>query len=422
MLKNLLFIFSLYLPFQIALNPFSSVDLASVRVLVLSLFFLWIFIGFYRKKLIIPFDRSALFVFSFLFFSAFSLLLATNPAWGMRKLAFLFSIFPLYFIFSILKNDLKWVIKISRGLVWGSSAAALVGILQFVSQFVFGLERMLIFWGKHITPIFLGNTFSQAVLENPSWLVNLSGKTIFRAISVFPDPHMFSFYMGMTAPIALAIFYHYDFQKKFYLFSFLLIILADFLTFSRGGYLALIFTVLLFSFIGIKNISKNQRHLFFIFLFLLLFFFVFLIAPVRNRFLASFSLQEGSNSGRIEMWSQALKSLQRRPLGVGLGNFPLEVKPTASYRDPIYAHNLYLDIAAETGLLGLLSWLALIVSVGYSFFHKAKQNLIYFGFLASLCVFSIHSLVETPLFSVHILSLFLIIISLANERLSSPNN
>lgn len=422
MLKNILFVFSLYLPFQIALNPFPSIDLASARILVLLIFFLWIFIGLYRKKLVISLSLSSLFVFSFLFFSAFSLFLANNPAWGLRKLAFLLSIFPIYFVFSSLKNNPEWVLKIFRGLIYGSVTAAIIGILQFSSQFVFGLEKTLVFWGKHIAPIFLGNTFSQAVLENSSWLVNLSGKTIFRAISVFPDPHMFSFYMGMTAPLALAIFYHHQFQKKIYLFYFFIIILANLLTFSRGGYLALILTVFIFAIFSIKSFLKNTKSLLSIFLFLMLFVFMFSISPIRNRFLASFSLQEGSNSGRIEMWSQALKSLRQRPLGVGLGNFPLEVKPTASYRDPIYAHNLYLDIATEIGLLGLLSWLALVFSVGYKLFIQSKENVIYFGLLASLSIFSIHSLVETPLFSVHILSLFLILISLTNARKTSPNN
>jgi len=52
--------------------------------------------------------------------------------------------------------------------------------------------------------------------------------------------------------------------------------------------------------------------------------------------------------------------LEKPVFGVGLGNYSREVSPLAVYRNPITSHNLYLDLAAETGIFGLAAWLILI--------------------------------------------------------------
>jgi len=51
MLFKLLLILSLYLPFQLALNLAPGIDLASIRILILILFFLWLAQGLKNKKL-----------------------------------------------------------------------------------------------------------------------------------------------------------------------------------------------------------------------------------------------------------------------------------------------------------------------------------------------------------------------------------
>jgi len=111
-------------------------------------------------------------------------------------LLFLLSIFPLYFIVSAIANNFSKAKKIIEFLVWGAGGAALLGIIQFSLQFIFGLEETAKFWTNFITP-FLGSSFSKAVMENSSWLVGISGHDFFRSISVFPDPHMFSFYLNL---------------------------------------------------------------------------------------------------------------------------------------------------------------------------------------------------------------------------------
>ena len=98
------------------------------------------------------------------------------------------------------------MIKVIKALVWGGALAALLGIFQFFGQFFWGLERVYKFWADFVAVPFLGVSVAKEVLKNPSWLVNISGATYLRATATFPDPHMFSLFLGMILPLAAGIY------------------------------------------------------------------------------------------------------------------------------------------------------------------------------------------------------------------------
>jgi len=408
----LLFI-SIYLPFQLALSPSQGIDLASGRILILVLFFIWLAESFKNKKLLIqPTFTNGLFV-SFLFLTTFSLIVSQNLEWSGRKLLFLFSLAPLYFIAQNLLNSEEKKEKIASFLVWGSSLASLIGIFQFISQFIFGREKVYQFWADYVVIPFLGKAFSEAVLLNPSWLVNITGQTYLRATAFFPDPHMLSFFLGLIFPLALALVFLKKENKIWNLANTIIILITDLLTFSRGGYLGLFLGLLFLALVFWKNFSRRYRWGTIISSVFLV-SFVFIPGPIKERFQSSFDLREGSNRGRLETWVEALEVIEKKPLlGTGLGNYPLEIKASADYREPIYAHNTYLDVAAETGILNALIW------IGFLFFtarglYKSKNKFLVFA-SASIVIFSVHSLVETGIYSVAVWPALLIISSLNNE-------
>jgi len=408
----LLFI-SIYLPFQLALSPSQGIDLASGRILILVLFFIWLAESFKNKKLLIqPTFTNGLFV-SFLFLTTFSLIVSQNLEWSGRKLLFLFSLAPLYFIAQNLLNSEEKKEKIASFLVWGASLASLIGIFQFISQFIFGREKVYQFWADYVVIPFLGKAFSEAVLLNPSWLVNITGQTYLRATAFFPDPHMLSFFLGLVFPLALALVFLKKENKIWNLANTIIILITDLLTFSRGGYLGLFLGLLFLALVFWKNFSRRYRWGTIISSVFLV-SFVFIPGPIKERFQSSFDLREGSNRGRLETWVEALEVIEKKPLlGTGLGNYPLEIKASADYREPIYAHNTYLDVAAETGILNALIW------IGFLFFtarglYKSKNKFLVFA-SASIVIFSVHSLVETGIYSVAVWPALLIISSLNNE-------
>lgn len=431
MLELLTKLFFLYLPFQIALNPAEGFDLASVRIIIPLLFLVWLIDSLKSKKIIVPNNLTFFLLISFLFFTCFSLFFAANYAWGLRKLLFLFSIFPLFFVIHATHspNSSKNLSLLSFT-VLGGVLAALLGIIQFLLQFIVPLNKLYSAWAIIIVP-FLGNSFSQAVLTNPSWLVNVGGHTLLRATAFFPDPHMLAFYLNICALISLGIYFYYrdnlisikKFNPYIYLAFFFILILASFLTFSRGGYLGLIAGLLFFGFFAFKSklnyFFKNlRRAASTILVFLMLILILVIPNPITNRLLSSFNLSEGSNTGRIQTWQQSLEVIQNNPIfGVGLGNYSLSIKPSANYREPIYSHNTFLDIAAETGILNALIWLLLFLFAIINFTRNFIQNnnFIQLGLATALVSFSIHSMFETAIFSVHILPLIILVLSLNNN-------
>lgn len=420
MISKLSFFLAFYLPFQIALNPTDSIDLASIRVIVLILALIWLFNGLLHKELAIPVGKIPFFIYTFIFLCLFSVIFAQEKSWALRKVAFILSLFPIYIVFFNKFKDDVFRKKFYFWLVLGSFFASLVGILQFFLQFIVGIERLIFFWGSYIAPVFLGNSFSQSVVKHSSWLVNVSGETIFRSISTFPDPHMFSFYMGMTAPLALVFFIEKkNFTSGLFFSS---IFVADLLSFSRGGYFGLLAGLLFFSLVILfKDRTLFIKRFSLILFSLLICLIVLAFSPFADRFLSSFNSLDGSNYGRLVIWKDVLQISLENPWGVGIGNLPLKILPSAEYRDPIYAHNLYLDISSETGLLSLISFLAILILACY-YYLRRKGDLFYLGAATSLIVFSFHSLTETPLYSAHILTLFFIILSLANENILKKSN
>ncbi len=421
-----LFFLVAYLPFQIALNPAPGIDLASGRVLILLIFAAWILKSFGEKRFFIPNVPQTWLILIFLFLSSLSILVAEDLERAFRKILVFLSIFPLYFlIISIIDNKEK-LKKIIRLIFISAAAISFIGLVQFFVQFVVGFEKISNFWAEIIAPLFYGRAFTAQIITTPSWYVNIEGITYLRAFSFFPDPHMFSFYIGLVLPIAIALLFYKSKKAIFWNLAFgifiCLLFIVNCLSFSRGGYLGMMFGILAVCLLLRKKIITKKL---FITLLIIFMAFGFFLAenPVAARFLSIFDFGEGSNIGRIETWKEAMKVVQDNPiLGVGIGNYSYEIEPTASYRAPIYAHNTYLDIAGEMGLFTLAVWLLLIGITIWQLIIIARDiessgpeeiKLIAAGLTGSLIWFSVHSFFESPIYSPTILAMLMIVLGLS---------
>jgi len=407
-----------YLPFQIALNPRIGFDLASLRVFIV-LFFIICLYGSVKSK-VRPLLRSdlvnfqAIGLFLFLILVCFSLINAENTFWGLRKIVFFISVFPLYLLTIILVDSLEKVKKIVQVLFVGAGLLSLVGLIQFLGQFIFRLERVYGFWAVNILPVFSGFNLGAMILAYPSWLVNISGQTIMRAFSFFSDPHMFSFYLGLTLPFVVIFFR--DKISKLLISSYFVIFIALCLTFTRGAYLAVIVTFLVLSILLWWFLKQKRLALLFILSLLIL---IIPGTPISDRLYSSFDLDEGSNMGRLEMWQQAGQvGLGNFWTGVGLGNYSLEVNSALDYRNPVTAHNLYLDIFSEMGIITLIVLLTLILGTIYYLFklirsEEDNKKYLAVALIGSLVYFLTHSFFETAIYQPSILALLMIILGLS---------
>lgn len=407
----------LFLPFQFALNPLPGIDLAIFRIITPIVFLGFLAESLARKKLVFPNHFSFWGALLFPISAVIGLSMATESAWGIRKIVFFASLFPLYIVFaSWATQKFLDIRRVFSALSLSGSLVAFVALLQFSLPFFFGLNAALEAW-RGFAPFFLGKTFFQAVSGYSSWLVNIGGETIFRAIGLFPDPHMLAFFLELL--LFIPLFTYLETRRKIFLFQFVLIFAALLGTFSRGAYVgigtSLILCVLFL--LGRREVRSVKRTssktLIFVFCLLATSGIVLFGRPVVERLFTSVDISEGSNAGRFLMWQQGVYAFSSRPIfGIGLGNFPRFVEPSADYRSPIYAHNTYLDIAAEMGIFGVVFWIMWTVGSIASSFIKAKQCFPLFGVAFSLIAFSTHAFFDTPIFSIHVFSLLCVVTSL----------
>ncbi len=412
-MNQLLVVYFLLLPFQWALSPAPGIDLALIRIATGGIFLLWLASGLYQRRLMFTGGPVAFALLSLLFVALGSALWSENEVFTYRKWAFLLSFLPFFFVLSdVIRTHKKQARRLVEALVLGATAMSIVAISIFLAQFVFGVGQMVSYL-SNILPWFLGGAFGEAVIAHSSLLVNISGVTVLRASGFLPDPHIFSFFTGMTASLAFGLYWSDEKRSPRFLLAFVILLMADLLTFSRGGYVGLIgggLWFLLFS--GCFGLTtKHLKQL----LVVILLIGALLLSPVGARLLSSFSESDGSNQERIRLWRESAVLIAEKPLlGLGLGNYPLRVKPGAEYREPIYAHNQYLDMALELGLIGLGLFLVLlfIPLLRLARMFLTQRDSLALAISTSLVVFLVHALFESPLFSVHILPLLLFLIAL----------
>ena len=110
---------------------------------------------------------------------------------------------------------------------------------------------------------------------------------------------------------------------------------------------------------------------------------------------------------RTELWSRAIYLIQDFSLtGVGMGMYDPVVRllypPFLLAPDIIFshAHNIYLQAAAEMGILGLIGYMALYIVLGFLLLRKGlgrgreRYRIIALGLLGSLLVYLVHGVTD----------------------------
>ncbi len=111
----------------------------------------------------------------------------------------------------------------------------------------------------------------------------------------------------------------------------------------------------------------------------------------RGTFLLQREAGNSYETGRLEIWSQALAALPQRPLfGFGLNNAEQLLAPTQSLRGGTFIatsnspESAYVATLVETGIVGFAFWLWFIGAVLVRAFRRARASLLDVGVLAAL--------------------------------------
>ncbi|MEM1394154.1 MAG: IctB family putative bicarbonate transporter [Cyanobacteria bacterium P01_D01_bin.116] len=146
------------------------------------------------------------------------------------------------------------------------------------------------------------------------------------------------------------------------------------LTFSRGGWIGLLASLLVLLVLLLYWWSIDMPPfwrtwslpILLVSLGIVSVFAVLFVPPVRDRVLSIFAGRgDSSNNFRINVWMAAIEMIKDRPvIGIGPGNsafnkiYPLYQRPNFT---ALSAYSVFLEVAVETGLIGLFCFLWLLV-------------------------------------------------------------
>jgi O-antigen ligase len=254
------------------------------------------------------------------------------------------------------------------------------GIGQFLAQFYYGPLTVLHIWITQLAPILEGPRAAEEFAQRANWILWIGTMPVMRALGPFMGPHDAAQYMAICVPLALvgAILGGRKIGQAGSLpgnvnrpaltlprccawLPVVLMVVFLALTFSRQSWVAALFTVPVMLILGASYRPFSVR-LGWIALVGLVCLWVLLAAlpttMIPSRFFSIFNLAERSNAERLETWRKGVDAVEEFPiLGTGVGNFftAIGAGPGA------YTHNAYLDVWAETGPLGLIGFLLLLV-------------------------------------------------------------
>ncbi len=222
------------------------------------------------------------------------------------------------------------------------------------------------------------------------------------------NPNDIALVLAMAIPIGLYLTYvnRSKFKKLLFLSSTIFIGYAVLYTGSRGGYLGVLTGIIAF-FSLIYRRRKFKLVMFVLCAALIL--LTVLPGEYKSRFMSIFDSEGYSYTnervGRVAIWKRGLLAFRSNPLGVGIKNFSLAEGAQKQEEGVIgkwmVAHNAYIQIGVELGVLGLILYLFFLISGFMSvkrivyYAQKLKNyryHILAYGLTASLVTFMISSM------------------------------
>lgn len=346
--------------------------------------------GIYKKSFSFRFHPVHVPILLFLGVQVLSTVLSITPIKSLQNLSISILSICIYFIMVNTietKEDLDKCIKVFMLIVF---ALSILGIYQ------------------HFT---LGAT-------NAVWVdqeVNPDLET--RVIGTFGNPNIFAEYIEHMLPVTILLFFGYkSWRNKIIQAGMSLVMLACLiLTFSRGGWLG--FAVAAMFILAIQFI-----HYVPFFITVGLASIPFLPDVILQRIASTGSTSDTSNAYRILLWEGTWNMIKDLwPTGIGFGYWAYRygylyyaVRGTRAW----HSHNLYLEIFAEMGIWGILTFILFGVILFIStiqFARKTSSNYmrnVSLGLLCGVIALMVHGVAEHILYMPKSVLTFWILIGL----------
>lgn len=357
--RKFFYLLLLLLPVQLGRHfwpPFSFVS--SIRIdylapkiyltdiILLTLLALWLFHDNVRNQIAHTLRSNKILVTAIIVSIFFNILLAANPwAAGIKMLTLVkLALFTWYIVDT--KPPFR---RVSLFLFIATLWSALIAWGQFMEQRSIGGALWLL--GER--------SFS---IGSPGIaLSSFNGINILRPYATFPHPNVLAGFIVVVFPLIAVLLFNQKVKSFIRIPTILFIVITLLITFSRSAWIVAIFIGLITVALTIgsarttqNNPSKRPSPIMLLGLLGIITWFAPLI---YQRFTKLVTGDMQSIVQRIHLNSIAREMIRAHPvIGVGLNNFLTRIPDYSritSYLDLQPAHNTYLLIAAETGIIGL---------------------------------------------------------------------
>ncbi len=291
--------------------------------------------------------------------------------WGFRTLV--------YRDFEFVKSKVNFFIALYLSLVflsgtieWAFSSPMLIP--QTIKVAVLYLVIVNMVKTRRQSLIIIGTLISIAVISALMGLYQhifhigrIVDEGVLRIVGPETDPNLFAMHLVVALPIAINLFWaeRQKLRKAVFFLISALFLMCIIFTYSRGAMVALAAVLFLIAVRPLFQKPRNVKPL----VFAILSFIVFLpFFPARYwERAASITATNRDTSirGRLEALKAGTEMVQEHPIrGVGFGMFeweyPKHTRSTYVYQRPMSAHNMYITLAAESGIPAIFAFLLLV--------------------------------------------------------------
>lgn len=333
--------------------------------------------------------------------SGFALCTCISIAAGNFFLGFgiLFFLYRLY-----LKHDDIFPLPLEKNFMRFVGAFLLIALLSAIAsgEVIAGVKRFMDYYFYRMMPmvivlLIIKDKKKLLQLAGCIWLSLILDSSMavwqgmhgdFRAAGFNGHPMFLAGILSMLIPIFASLVVQIKNTsplKKPLIGSLCILLAALLLNGTRGAWLALVITVPIVTYFACENLKKYFSILLVVTVITLTLFMT--ISPLQQRLNTLEDPNYQSNSERILIWTSAWHMFKDYPiLGVGLGRYTAEYQ--TKYISPEakemvgHAHNNFLQMLAETGALGFITFTTMILYFFYYGYQgwRREKNIAYLAF------------------------------------------
>lgn len=238
------------------------------------------------------------------------------------------------------------------------------------------------------------------LIQNKSWVDEQTFGNIVRVYSTLFNPNIFAGYLAINLSLGIARFRG---LKEDILLSANIILssICLLLTYSRGGFAA--FGTAMLALCLLKERKKGV--ILYLGVMIAAFFAMNSVLPVSRANLGAV-YRDSSSLYRLEIWKAALNMFLDNPIfghGIGTTWYYLSSGSGKLLRYVLHSHNIYLQIAAEMGVVGFCAFTNLVIKKVWEGFkllkkYAVEEAYVIQGFIASIAGIAVHGLIDAVVF------------------------